>query len=101
MAYLAGRPFTPVDPVLSSAERRAVYDLSRVNAERLPDYFRLDVRVDRMFRRGSNAITVFAGVQNVTNRRNFAGYSWDRRNNTLSTSEQLGIFPILGLEWPF
>lgn len=101
MAYLAGRPFTPVDPVLSGAQRRAVYDLSRVNAERLPDYFRLDVRVDRSFRRGSQAISVFAGVQNVTNRRNVAGPSWDRRNNRLSTSEQRGIFPILGLEWPF
>ncbi|HEX6976414.1 MAG TPA: TonB-dependent receptor [Vicinamibacterales bacterium] len=101
MAYLAGRPFTPVDVKLSSAQRRAVYDLSRVNAERLPDYFRLDVRVDRTFRAGANAITVFAGVQNATNRLNVSGYSWDRRNNTLSTSEQLGVFPILGLEWPF
>ncbi|HEX6976445.1 MAG TPA: TonB-dependent receptor, partial [Vicinamibacterales bacterium] len=101
MAYLAGRPFTPVDAALSSAQRRAVYDLSRVNAARLPDYFRLDVRIDRTFRSGAKAITVFAGVQNVTNRRNVSGYSWDRRNNVLSTSEQLGVFPILGLEWPF
>jgi hypothetical protein len=46
-------------------------------------------------------LTVFAGVQNVTNRRNVAQYSWDRRANTLTVSEQLGVFPILGLEWPF
>jgi hypothetical protein len=40
-------------------------------------------------------------VQNVTNRGNVAGYSWDRRNNRVTVLEQLGAFPILGLEWPF
>jgi hypothetical protein len=100
-AYLAGRPLTPVDEALSSAQRRAVYDLDRVNAARAPDYFRLDVRVDRAFRLGDRRVSVFAGVQNATNRRNVAGYRWDRRNNVLRMSEQLGLFPILGLEWPF
>jgi hypothetical protein len=44
---------------------------------------------------------IFGGVQNVTNRRNFAGYQWNRRTNTQQFSEQQGIFPILGLEWRF
>ncbi len=100
MAYLAGRPFTPVDPVTSAAERRAVYDVARLNESRVPDYFRLDLRVDRTFRRGDRQVSIFAGVQNVTNRRNVAGYSWDRRANALRRLDQLGLFPILGLEWP-
>jgi hypothetical protein len=57
--------------------------------------------VDRTFGRGDRRVTLFAGVQNVTNRRNVAQYSWDRRANALQVSEQLGVFPILGLEWPF
>jgi ligand-binding SRPBCC domain-containing protein len=101
MAYLGGRPFTPVDSAISTLQRRAVYDLSRVNAERSPDYFRLDLRVDRTFRRGDHRVSIFAGAQNITNRKNFAGYSWDRRNNVRTTQEQLGLFPILGIEWPF
>ena len=48
-----------------------------------------------------NSVFVFAGVQNATNRRNVAGYTWDRRNNRLKTQEQLGVFPILGIEWQF
>ena len=44
---------------------------------------------------------VFAGVQNLTNRRNFAGYNWNRRLNALEFSEQQGLFPILGFEWKF
>ena len=101
MTYLAGRPITPADEATSTAQRRLVYDLSRVNGERAPDYFRLDLRVDRSFGSGVRRVTLFAGVQNVTNRRNVAQYSWDRRANTLTVSDQLGVFPILGLEWPF
>lgn len=99
--YLGGRPYTPFDFQLSARQRRAVYDLSRVNAGRAPDYFRLDLRVDRTFRLGDGVATIFAGAQNVTNRRNFAGYAWDRRNNRVKALEQLGAFPIVGLEWPF
>ena len=99
MAYLGGRPFTPVDPAISTSQRRAVYDLSRVNGERAPDYFRLDLRVDRSFGSGDRRVSIFAGAQNITNRKNVAGYTWDRRNNTMKTLDQLGLFPILGLEW--
>jgi hypothetical protein len=99
-AYLSGRPFTPIDLQTSSEQRRAVYEVSRINAGRAPDYFRLDVRLDRRLRADRRA-SIFLGAQNVTNRQNFAGYSWDRRNNVLKQLDQLGIFPILGFEWPF
>ena len=99
--YLDGRPLTPIDAAASASGRRAIYDLSRVNAERSPDYFRADLRVDRRFTVSGRDLTVFAGVQNITNRKNFSSFAWDRRNNSLRTSEQLGVFPILGLDWQF
>jgi hypothetical protein len=37
----------------------------------------------------------------VTNRRNFASYTWNRRTNTQQFGEQQGRFPILGLDWRF
>lgn len=101
LAYLAGRPYTPFDLQQSATQRRGIYDLSRVNAGRLPDYFRLDVRVDRRFTVAGRPVTVFAGAQNVTNRRNVAGYTWNRRRNAVDTNEQLGVFPVLGFEWQF
>jgi outer membrane receptor protein involved in Fe transport len=101
IAYLAGRPYTPFDLDASTRQRRAVSDLARVNAERLPDYFRLDLRVDRRFSVNDRPVSLFAGIQNVTNRQNVAGYSWDRRGNAPTTLEQLGVFPILGLDWSF
>jgi hypothetical protein len=101
LSFLSGRPFTPYDDSVSTAQRRGVYDLARVNAERAPDYGRLDIRVDRTFTVGGQPLNVFAGVQNVTNRRNFASYSWNRRINGQQFGEQQGIFPILGFDWRF
>jgi hypothetical protein len=98
---LSGRPFTPFDEALSIAQRRSVFDLSRVNDQRGPDYFRLDVRVDRRFTIAAQPVTLFVGVQNLTNRTNVSGYSWNRRDNLPRTLEQQGIFPILGLDWSF
>ena len=44
---------------------------------------------------------IFLGVQNLTNRRDFASYSWNRRSNSRQFGEQQGILPITGLEWRF
>jgi hypothetical protein len=101
LSFLSGRPFTPYDEAVSSAQRRGVYDLTRVNAGRAPDYGRIDVRVDRTFTVGRQPLNLFVGVQNVTNRRNFASDNWNRRTNTHQFGEQQGIFPILGFDWRF
>jgi hypothetical protein len=101
LSFLSGRPFTPYDQAVSTMQRRGVYDLTRVNAGRAPDYGRLDIRVDRTFTVGGQPLNLFFGVQNVTNRRNFASYSWNRRTNAQQFGEQQGIFPILGLDWRF
>ena len=101
LSFLSGRPFTPYDQAVSAAQRRGVYDLTRVNADRAPDYARVDLRVDRTFTVGGQPLNVFLGVQNVTGRRNFASYNWNRRTNSQQFGEQQGLFPILGLDWRF
>lgn len=101
LSFLSGRPFTPYDEAVSTAQRRGVYDLARVNAERAPDYGRIDIRVDRTFTVGGQPLNLFFGVQNVANRRNFASYNWNRRTNTQQFGEQQGIFPILGFDVRF
>jgi hypothetical protein len=101
LSSLGGRPFTPFDLELSAAQRRGVYDTARVNASRLPDYFRLDVRLDRHFTVAGRRQSFFIGAQNVTNRKNIAGYTWNRGTNRAETNEQLGLFPVVGLEWRF
>ncbi len=97
--YLSGRPYTPYDVALSTAQRRGVYDLTQVNAARLPAYFRLDVRLDRNFTLRGKPALLFLGVQNITNRKNVANYTWNRRTSAVDTNDQLGLFPLVGFEW--
>lgn len=100
-SFLGGRPYTPIDPVLSAAGRRAIYDLARVNDLRAPSYFRSDLRIDRRFTVNGRPLSVFAGAQNITNRKNVSGFTWDRRNGGIRKLEQMGLFPIIGLDWQF
>ncbi len=101
LSYLAGRPSTPFDLEQSAAQRRGIYDVSQVNAARLPDYVRLDLRADRTSTVAGQPVLLFVGAQNVTNRQNIAGYTWNRGVNTVEVNKQLGIFPVLGVEWRF
>jgi len=100
-SYLSGRPYTPFDTRLSTEQSRGIFDLSRVNGERLADYFRLDIRADRRFTVRGKPVLFFIGAQNITNRLNVAGYVWNRRTNSQYLNDQLGLFPSIGLDWRF
>ncbi|BDC49188.1 collagen-binding protein [Bryobacterales bacterium F-183] len=101
ISYLGGRPFTPFNLAESTAQRRGIFDLDRVNAERLKDYARLDVRVDRVLTAWGKPLRVFAGAQNILGRENIASFIWNRRTNAVQVNEQIGVFPIIGLDWRF
>lgn len=101
VSYLDGRPFTPFNLELSREQRRGIFDLSRVNAERSKDYLRIDVRLDRTFIINDKPLIVFVGLQNATNRANFGGVSWDRRANVARFEEAQGLFPLIGMDWTF
>ncbi len=100
-SYLAGRPYTPFREDVSRLQQRAIFDLTRVNAERLPDYVRVDIRADRTFTFRDKPLLVFIGVQNAFNRRNVAGIGWNRATNSIQLGEQLGLFPLVGMDWRF
>jgi hypothetical protein len=86
---------------LSRQQGRGVFDLSQVNAVRFPSYVRLDMRADRTFTVRGKPLLLFVGAQNVINRKNIAGYMWNRRTNQVQVNTQLGIFPTVGLDWRF
>ena len=100
-SHLAGRPYTPFDFSASQAQQRAIFDLNRVNAVRLPDYIRVDIRADRVFTVRGKPLRAFASAQNVVDRQNIAGYTWNRRSNQVEVNKQVGLFPLAGLEWTF
>ena len=101
IVFYDGRPYTPMNGALSLAQNRAVVDTARANALRAPDYFRFDFRVDRTFVLRDKPLLVFAGLQNATNRKNFAGVSWNLYERMAQVRNQLGVFPLIGLDWRF
>jgi hypothetical protein len=101
VSFLSGRPYTPFNLDESTRQRRGIYDLSQVNTVRAPAYFRFDARIDRNATIAGKPVIVFLGIQNVTGRRNVNGFEWNRRANAAEPLEQLGVFPLIGLEWRF
>lgn len=99
--FVDGRPYTPHNQALSIAQNRLVLDTTRVNALRAPDYFRFDFRVDRTFIVRDKPLLVFFGLQNATNRKNFQGIDWNPYDRRIQTRNQLGLFPLIGLDWRF
>jgi hypothetical protein len=96
-----GVPVTPFDEEASRALGRGVYDESRINAERLPDYHSLNLRIDRRFHfKGSNLI-VYVSVWNAYGRENVAEPYWNEVTNQPDRTLQWGTLPIFGVQYEF
>jgi len=100
--YASGRPRTPV--------RTAVYDArldvyvpipGEPQSERDPAFHRLDLRVEKRFRRPRGVLRLYLDVQNVYNRGNAEGfrYSYDYRERAVVRG--LPILPSLGVGGSF
>jgi hypothetical protein len=97
LSVTSGRPITPFDQALSRQQNREVYDVSRINGQRAPEYFRLDLRADRRFALGFGNLVLYLEVDNVTDRDNVREYIWNKRENRLDTAPQAGRMIIGGL----
>lgn len=98
--YGSGTPYTPFS-VGEGGRLVQNYTLD-YNADRLPPFHSLDVRVDRRWNfTGWNLIT-YIDIQNVYNRENIQGYRYDPRNNTVeSAGGTIGILPTIGISAEF
>jgi len=94
--YATGRPFTPLDLAASAAQNRLILDVARTNAERLPDYHRLDVRADYRAQFSGWSLVSYVEIQNVYNRKNLFMYVWDAKTGKQVITTQVGFFPVGG-----
>ena len=77
-----------------------------INAERLPAYHRMDIRVTRTFQVGSGTLSAFLDVFNLYNRENLRSYNYqvDLPSGTVIQNVGETLLPILpsfGLTWEF
>jgi hypothetical protein len=97
----SGRPYTPPLMPDSFDQNRYIYDVERFNAERLPAFHRLDLRVDRKFGLLGRNTSLFAEVQNLYNNQSTINYEWNEKTRELHAEKQLGLFPIVGINIEF
>ena len=100
--YVSGNPYTPVvGSVFDSATGVFVPVYGETNTDRLSSFWAIDLRVDKIWTFKDWTLTLYLDTQNVTNRKNQEGwtYNFDYTDRTPTTG--LPILPILGLkgEW--
>ena len=91
----------PVTPFVERGPGAGTLDFTRYNAERLPAFFSLDVRVDRRWQVGATQLVTFIDVQNINGRANVTGLQWDPRAQRVDRSVGLKVLPTIGINWEF
>jgi hypothetical protein len=95
--FAGGRPYTPYDAAASIRAGSGRYDQGRIHALAYPDYHRLDVRVDRVFRVRGTRVLVFAEIENLYDRDNVHVYEWNRNARSPAAVHQWGRLPLAGV----
>lgn len=97
VANAGGRYYTPVDIPASVAAGVEKLDESKYNAERLPSYFRADLRFGFRLNNAKRKIshTIFLDLQNVSNRENVFTQRYNQVLKQVGTLNQIGFFPDL------
>jgi TonB family protein len=98
LRYTSGAPYEPIGAAVydADADAYAPFQTGR-RSGRMPDFFQLDLRVDKKWTAKTWCFTAYAEVQNVSNRQNAesVAYNFDYTRRGWMTG--LPLFPAFGL----
>lgn len=97
--YATGNPFTPVASASMDTDGDWIPVDGPLLSERLPAFFQLDLRLDRSWKRPWGILNLYIDVQNVTNRRNAEGVTYNTDFSERSYTRGLPVFPSIGVEY--
>jgi hypothetical protein len=83
-----GKPYTPDNLALSTAQDRDVYDLTAINSVRAAMYSRLDFRTEYTRPFGRARMVLHVGLDNALGASNFYSNEWRVRDGGQGTLEQ-------------
>ncbi|GAB3947626.1 carboxypeptidase-like regulatory domain-containing protein [Spirosoma harenae] len=95
VSYYGGYLDTPIDLAESKRLSEAVYVDNQAFTERMPAYFRPDIRLSWKKNRPHSTRTLSLDMQNAINRQNVYGRYFDPTSNTIKTSYASGLIPVL------
>ncbi|MBS1516901.1 MAG: TonB-dependent receptor [Bacteroidetes bacterium] len=90
-----GRPYTPINPADGTRK------VSEYNTARLPDYSRLDLRVDKNWNFRNWTLITYIDIQNILNRKNITSVDWNKYTRMIENNESIGILPSIGINIMF
>ncbi len=95
MTLNGGQRYIPIDLDASNAAGRAVYDFDNAFTEQYDSYFRTDLKIG--YKLNSKKITQewSLNIQNMTNRNNIFTQTYDPGSQSISTTYQVGLLPIM------
>jgi len=93
--FAGGRPYTPINPVDGTQL------VQEYNTGRLPDYYSLDVRVEKKWNFKSWTLNAYIDIQNITGKKNVSGYQWNKFTGTIDKQESIGVLPSIGINAMF
>lgn len=94
LTYAGGRPYVPVNESASIARREVVFDESRAFEERLPAYFRTDLKLYYRLNYRKLYVEFAIDFQNLTNNQNIFSREFIPSTGEYRTINQLGFFPM-------
>jgi hypothetical protein len=92
--WLGGRRFTPLDEAASLIAKDEVYIDSLAFSQQHPAYFRPDIRIAYRLNWKKISQEFALNINNFINRDNIQSLEYDRTNNRIGYSYQLGRIPI-------
>ncbi|MCB0429748.1 MAG: TonB-dependent receptor [Flavobacteriales bacterium] len=101
VVWSGGRRQTPILLEESIQAGHTVYDETNIYGKRAPSYYRIDMQLLYRKNRPKTTSTWKLDIQNVTNHENIYDYFFDRHTNSIRTSYQLGLLPVLSYKFEF
>lgn len=98
---VGGFRYTPIDLEASVAAGKTVWRTAETYALRMPDYYRLDVRISLKRNYKNLTGTVALDIQNTTNRQNAGGQYFDADSGEVKYWYQTPLIPILSYRLEF
>ncbi len=93
--FVGGRPYTPINP------NDGTQLVSDYNISKLPDFYSLDLRLDKKWTFSSWTLNTYIDVQNITGKKNVTGYKWNKYTNKIEANESIGVLPTIGINAMF
>ncbi|GAB3919690.1 TonB-dependent receptor [Larkinella terrae] len=101
LTYYGGYRATPIDLAESIRKQETVFVDSQSYSQKLPDYFRTDVRFSWKRNKRHSTRTLSLDIQNATNRQNVYGQYFEPRSGTVKTSYMTPLIPVLSYRVAF